>query len=195
MSDAARAGQVLGLAFTTDPVFGWLLQGRSDLESRLARVFSAYARGVDGVPDGHILLDPQHRAAALWLPPGHWKAPVSELVRSGPQLIRAFGSGVVRALRLLTVVENQHPSEPHWYLEAIGTIPPARGQGIGATLLAPVLATCDAGGIPAYLESSNPRNIPFYERHGFVRRPLFGLPQGCPVITPMWRDPRPPTPT
>jgi len=44
--------------------------------------------------------------------------------------------------------------------------------------------------LPAYLESSNPRNLTFYERHGFRRMPLFPLPDGCPVITPMWRDPR-----
>ena len=93
-------------------------------------------------------------------------------------------------MSLLTRVEKHHPTEPHWYLEAIGCVPEARGQGVGGTLLEPVLARCDAEGLPAYLESSNPRNISFYERHGFATRPLFPLPPGCPVITPMWRDPR-----
>ena len=61
---------------------------------------------------------------------------------------------------------------------------------MGARLLAPVLARCDRDGLPAYLESSNPRNLPFYERHGFVRRTAVPLPSGCPLVTPMWRDPR-----
>jgi ribosomal protein S18 acetylase RimI-like enzyme len=91
---------------------------------------------------------------------------------------------------LLTRIEKHHPSEPHWYLEAIGTVPEARGRGIGPSVLTPVLERCDATGLPAYLESSNPRNISFYERHGFVAMPLFPLPDGCPPITPMWRDPR-----
>jgi len=188
MTTAAAA--VLGRAFTTDPVFGWLLGDRSDRERRLSLVFGAFAAGAGRKPNGQVLVTPEQTAAAIWLPPGGWKAPVSEVLRHGPQLIRAFGTGTARALGLLTCVEKHHPEEPHWYLEAIGTVPEARGQGVGPRVLQPVLDRCDNDGTPAYLESSNPRNIGFYERHGFVQRPLFPLPDGCPVITPMWRDPR-----
>ena len=40
----------------------------------------------------------------------------------------------------------------------------------------------------AYLESSNLRNVPLYERHGFE---VLGPIQvgGSPVFTPMLRDP------
>jgi hypothetical protein len=43
--------------------------------------------------------------------------------------------------------------------------------------------------LPAYLESSNPRNISLYERHGFE---IIGLIQagGSPTLTPMLRRPR-----
>lgn len=190
MTDARLAGQVLGRAFVDDPVFGWLMQGRRDLEGGLTRVFGSFAGSVARTADGRVLLDPQRRAAALWLPPGHAKVPLAELVRSAPGLLRAFGPGLLRALRLLTVVERHHPERPHWYLEAIGTVPSSRGKGVGPSLMAPVLEACDAARLPAYLESSNPRNISFYERHGFVTQPLFALPPGCPVITPMWREPR-----
>ena len=45
---------------------------------------------------------------------------------------------------------------------------------------------CDEQGIPGYLESSNPANIPFYRRHGYE---LAGEIQvgSSPVVTPMWR--------
>ncbi len=185
------AAVVLSRAFIDDPVFGWLMTGRSDRERRLSLVFSAFAVGAQHKLAGQVLVTPERTAAAVWLPPGDWKTSARELVQQGPKLIRAFGPGVVRALSLLTRVEKHHPDEPHWYLEAIGTVPEARGRGIGPTMLTPVLDRCDAERIPAYLESSNPRNIPFYERHGFLRRPPFAdLPAGCPVITPMWRDPR-----
>lgn len=41
-------------------------------------------------------------------------------------------------------------------------------------------------GIPGYLESSNPANIPFYQRHGYE---IIGEIQvgSSPVLTPMWR--------
>jgi ribosomal protein S18 acetylase RimI-like enzyme len=56
-------------------------------------------------------------------------------------------------------------------------------------LLTQALARCDADGLPAYLESSNPRNIPLYQRHGFE---ILGRIQvgDSPVLTPMRRPPR-----
>jgi ribosomal protein S18 acetylase RimI-like enzyme len=184
------AGAVLGRAFTTDPVFRWILGSTSRLEQRLTHAFTAFAHGARRKPAAQVLVAPEGRAASIWLPPDQWNAPISEVVRQAPRLLRAYGTRSPRALRLLGVVERHHPREPHWYLEAIGTVPEARGQGIGPTVLTPVLDRCDDVGLPAYLESSNPQNIPFYERHGFVKMPLFELPPGCPVITPMWRAPR-----
>jgi GNAT superfamily N-acetyltransferase len=188
-AEAAVAGAVLGQAFVDDPVFGWLLEGRSQLQQRLTLVFSAFAAAATRKPDAQVLVTAERTAASVWLPPGRWQTPAVEVLRHTPDLLRAFGPRVPRSLSLLSRVEKHHPAEPHWYLEAIGTVPHARGRGIGPTVLTPVLDRCDTDGIPAYLESSNPRNIPFYERHGFVRRPLFDLPRGCPAITPMWRDP------
>lgn len=190
VTDPHVAGAVLGRAFTTDPVFGWILQGAGGLEHRLTLAFTAFSVGAARKPSAQVLVTPERTAAAIWLPPGEWRVPVRDVVGQMPRLLRAYGTRSVRALKLLSVVEKQHPTEPHWYLEAIGTVPEARGQGIGPRVLTPVLEKCDAAGLPAYLESSNPRNIGFYERHGFVKMPLFALPNGCPVITPMWRDPR-----
>lgn len=190
MTDAHAAGRVLGRAFTTDPVFTWMLEGRPDLERQLARVFGAFASTATRTHDGQVVLDPAERGAAVWLPPNSWRLSVGEVVRELPRFLPAFGPRMIRALAVLARAEKAHPLQPHWYLQALGCVPQARGQGIGSTLLAPVLKRCDEDGVAAYLESSNPRNIPFYERHGFVRRPLFAVPKGCPVITPMWRDPR-----
>ncbi|MCU1592398.1 MAG: acetyltransferase [Frankiales bacterium] len=190
VADPRIAGAVLGRAFMTDPVFGWLLHGRTGLQQRLTLVFESFAAGALPKQDAQVLVTEERTAASIWLPPGHWKTSTADLVRQGPKFVRGLGSRTPRALGLLTRIEKHHPAEPHWYLEAIGTVPEARGQGIGPRVLLPVLDRCDAEGVPAYLESSNPRNIAFYERHGFVKRPLFPLPDGCPVITPMWRDPR-----
>ena len=47
---------------------------------------------------------------------------------------------------------------------------------------------CDRDGVLAYLESSNLRNVPLYERHGFE---VLGAIQagGSPSIVPMLRPP------
>ncbi|MDT7570013.1 MAG: hypothetical protein QOE05_187 [Actinomycetota bacterium] len=189
-TEPAIAGAVLGRAFVDDPVFTWLLSGGARLERRLRLAFTAFAVGAKHKPEAKVLVTPEQTAASIWLPPGQWRAPVSEVVRQAPRLLSAYGLRVPRALSLLTRVEKNHPTEPHWYLEAIGTVPEARGRGVGPTVLTPVLDLCDEARLPAYLESSNPRNLSFYARHGFRAIPLFDLPKGCPVITPMWRDPR-----
>jgi predicted acetyltransferase len=83
-----------------------------------------------------------------------------------------------------------HPEEPHWYLAAIGSDPQVRGTGYGNALLRSRLDRCDADGAPAYLESSNPDNIPYYLRFGFEVTGEIVMPGGGPSMWPMWRRPR-----
>ena len=144
VADPLVAGAVLGRAFTTDPVFRWILGGGGRLEQRLILAFTAFALGATRKPSAQVLATPEGTAASIWLPPGQWRAPMSEVVRQAPRLLRAYGSRVPRALQLLSKVEKAHPKQPHWYLEAIGTVPEARGQGIGPKVLTPVLDRCDA---------------------------------------------------
>ena len=71
----------------------------------------------------------------------------------------------------------------------LGVDPAHQNEGVGSLLLRHVTDRCDRDSTLAYLESSNPRNIPLYERHGFE---IVGRAQAgqSPVITPMLRKPR-----
>jgi GNAT superfamily N-acetyltransferase len=92
-------------------------------------------------------------------------------------------------LGVLEQMDRYHPTEPHWYLPVIGVEPLLHGQGFGSALMQQALDQCDRGGTPAYLESSNPRNIPFYQRQGFEG--LGTIQVGTsPSIVPMVRRPR-----
>ena len=82
-----------------------------------------------------------------------------------------------------------HPEEPHWYLAIIGSDPDVRGKGFGNALMRSRLERCDAEFAPAYLESSNPDNVPYYERFGFEVTGEIVVPGG-PTLVPMWRRPR-----
>ena len=189
LHDPQVAGAVLGRAFLEDPVFGWLVQG-SDRERRLVRTFTAFAGTASRAPGSRVLVTPERTAAALWLPPGGWRAGVPEFLRTAVPLTAALRTGAVRGLRLQAVVERSHLQEPHWYLEALGAVPEARGTGVGRRVVQPVLDVCDDARLPAYLESSNPRNLSFYERLGFVRGEPLPVPPGCPPLMPMTRRPR-----
>ena len=82
-----------------------------------------------------------------------------------------------------------HPSEPHWYLPMIGVDPAHQGMGHGDALMVHALRRCDRDRVPAYLESTNPRNISLYLRHGFE---ALGTIQAAssPTLVPMLRRPR-----
>ena len=125
-------------------------------------------------------------AAAFWLPPG---VGVDE---------EAMGAWIERVPRdeikgdvmgLAEQMGGYHPEEPHWYLAALGVDIRVQGKGLGSILMKHALTRVDQERLPAYLESSNPRNIPFYERHGFE---VMGRIQSgsSPVITPMLRPAR-----
>ncbi len=88
----------------------------------------------------------------------------------------------------LEQMDAAHPRYPHWYLPWLGVDAAAQGAGVGGTVLAESLRAVDETAMPAYLETPNPRTIPFYERHGFR---VTGATQteDCPPITFMLREP------
>jgi GNAT superfamily N-acetyltransferase len=118
--------------------------------------------------------------------------PVWQYLINGPRLHGIFGRKTLRALRAMDKIERQHPREPHWYLQAIGTHPAMQGKGFGGSLMRHRLALIDAAGLPAYLESSKESNIPFYSGFGFQLTGEIGMPHG-PILYPMWRSARPKT--
>jgi ribosomal protein S18 acetylase RimI-like enzyme len=124
--------------------------------------------------------------AALWLPPGV------------PPDDEALGAAVQASIRrerhpevfgLFEQMAGFHPSAPHWYLPLIGVDPQHQGKGHGSALLHHALTYCDRDHASAYLESTNPANIPLYQRHGFE---ILGTIQegSSPPIFPMLRGPR-----
>jgi GNAT superfamily N-acetyltransferase len=191
LADGPELGAVAGAvarAFHDDPVMTWLF-GDDDARRlrRLHRFFPHEARRHRR--QGEVLTTAGHEGGAFWDPPGKWKTPWWEVLRSLPVMVPAVGPRLRRGLRGLELIERAHPREPHWYLAVVGTDPAHRGKGVGAALIDPVVARCDATGTPAYLESSKADNVPYYERFGFTVTGQIDLPKG-PPLWPMWRDPR-----
>ena len=183
-TDADGAVAVLSLAFSSDPACRWAWPDPQQYLTNFpafVRAFGgrAFERGTAYCLDGYT-------GAGLWLPPGI--QPDEEAV--GEVFQRSVSEQ--RSADVFAVLEQMgsyHPSEPHWYLPIIGVDPAHQGRGYGSALLQHALAVCDRDGALAYLESSNPRNIPLYERHGFE---LLGTIQAgaSPKLFPMLRKPR-----
>jgi GNAT superfamily N-acetyltransferase len=87
------------------------------------------------------------------------------------ELPRIFGEeGLGRLSEFLAFMGKVHHGampRKHWYRAFIGVEPVHQGQGIGSSLLRPMLARADAEGLPCYLETFLDTNVPFYKRNGF----------------------------
>jgi ribosomal protein S18 acetylase RimI-like enzyme len=183
-SDDAAAIAVVVLAFSADPAARWTWPDPQQYLVHFPNFVkalggNAFAHGAAYYVDGYV-------GAALWLPPE--VGPDDDAVLT---LLQSTGSASARkdVIPLFEQMGRYHPTEPHWYLPFIGIDPSQQGKGYGAALMKHALIPCDRDGKLAYLESSNPKNIPLYERHGFE---LLGTIQvgASPPIFPMLRRPR-----
>lgn len=188
--DGPMLGDALGSAFSEDPFFGWVAGPKAPLEARMRIMFGALVKQNLRKPDHMVFVADDGSGGAVWQPMGKWKMPTGELVRVLPAMLRAFRARTPAMIGALSAIEKVHPTEPHYYLEGIGTRQGRQSKGVGSSLMALVLDRCDDEGVPAYLESSNPRNVPFYARHGFEVTGEIECGKGAPVVTAMWREPR-----
>lgn len=184
---SAALARSLTLAFHDDPVQRYLFPGERAYQRRGRANFELLVRRTLAI--GQVYAAPGEAGASLWIPPGGdfaegWQGTLF-LVRS----LLLLRSDVRRGARLFGRLAQHHPREPHWYLPVLGTAPEHQGRGFGSALLAPVLARCDAEGLPAYLESSKEKNLSFYRRHGFEVTATIRVPDG-PELWPMLRKPR-----
>jgi ribosomal protein S18 acetylase RimI-like enzyme len=191
-TDVAALAKTLARAFHDDPVFCWLQPASARRTATQPGFFSAMARHhfLSGGGVEVAVSEDGVGAAAMWDPPGRPTESPRELIGMLPAALRAFRGRIRLAQALGEEMKANPPEEPHWYLGMIGSDPRVRGGGYGAALMRSRLDRCDAEAAPAYLESSNPDNIPYYTRFGFEVTGEIRMPGGGPSMWPMWRPPR-----
>jgi hypothetical protein len=147
--------------------------------SQYLRHFPTFIRLYAGAAfdGGSALAVEGNEGYAMWLPPGVHsdEAGIADLLRQSVAATR-----LTEILDLVAQMTSFQPAEPHWFLPLIGR---------GSALLQHMLAQCDREQQLAYLDSTNARNIPLYERHGFERLGVIRA-GSCPPVFPMLRKPR-----
>ena len=189
------AGEMLALAFFDDPLCVYTQPDRGARMSQFAWLFTQLVRA--GARQNGVYVstfDHQPRGVAVWTPP---QAPA-------PAAPEAAGNGMDRpgqsfgpeeydrfttAYRHFGRIRRQQMAGPNWYLRLLGVSPGFQGQGVGCTLLSPVLGRADQEGLPCYLETFVPQNVPFYEHRRF-RVVAGGLDRRS--LVPFWAMRRPP---
>jgi len=168
-------------AFIADPLARFVWPAPHDYLRAMPLLAREYAIG--SFEYGSAFVSPDFGGAALWMPPG-----VSPSMEALDRLFRE----TVKPERVDDVrvafeqMEEWRPKEPHWYLPFIGVDPTAQNRGIGRALMSYGVSRCVQQGQSVYLESTNPRNISLYERHGFEVMGEIRVGK-APLITPMLR--------
>ncbi len=183
-ADKDRAIKTITLGFSTDPVQRWIWpEAEAFLKAKPRFAEASAGKGFDHET---VYAVDGFKGVAMWLPPGvhtdgdAMGAIVAETAR--PEILEDL-------INIGRSLSEAHPQEPHWYLNFIACDPAHLGQGLGSALMKHALRIVDESGTAAYLESSNPRNMTLYQRHGFetVREIQHG---GAPPLYPMIRSAR-----
>ena len=179
-----RAIRVLVSAFEDDPVERWLYPDDAVYREHFPAFIAAF--GGDAFHDQTVWRLGDFDAVAFWFAPGR----------------EPDGDAVVRVL-VETTAEHLHADSfatwSRWPRGIPGRTGTCRGLECSATSTdtdsgriscATAWRSWTRAGLPAYLETPNPRTVPFYERAGFT---VTGTAQAgaCPPITMMQRAGRP----
>jgi ribosomal protein S18 acetylase RimI-like enzyme len=186
-ADRRALSLVLARAFRGDPVHRWILPGEFDWAVASDAFFAMVMS--DMLRHESVFTTEGCFGAAFWIPPCPQPAALFDRLAMAARWYVGLGSRAREIGEQLARIERAHPRAPHWYLAVLGTDPRHQRRGVGAALLAPILARCDADRVLAYLESSKRANVPFYERHGFRVVGELAI-EGGPVIWRMLREAR-----
>jgi GNAT superfamily N-acetyltransferase len=165
------AAQMLARAFHDQP-YGVFYE--PDPERRMRLLCEEFARLVRlcfALGEPYVTAD-ELAGVALWMPPPAARITAEQEREFGlDQLPAIFGEAAFTRFRplrdLLSELHERDMREAHWYLPILGVDPARQGSGLGGALLGPGLARADAQRLPCYLDTAQPRNVPFYQRYGF----------------------------
>jgi ribosomal protein S18 acetylase RimI-like enzyme len=178
--------ETLAQAFYTDPALSYILQDEGSRPRRLKRLFDLII--ADDANVGRVVQSAGNEAAALWRSPGNADSGDEPLIAQLMPMLRIFGFALPRAMRVVEGIDKNRPKGDFWYLHFVGVRPAHQGKGWGGRIIREGLARADAEGLPSWLETATPENVPLYQRRGFVIQCEWDVPKGGPHFWGMMRE-------
>jgi ribosomal protein S18 acetylase RimI-like enzyme len=179
--------ELLADAYADDPFFRWMVPDDGG--------WPAFARDYFGfvvaraLPAEETLVAAELDGTAVWTPPGFQLLGAGDLGRAQGLLTDHLGERARLALAGLLGARRHEPEQEHATLIYIAVRSDRQGLGIAGELIRQTLGELDEAGVGAYLVSTNPRNLGFYERAGFRTLAEVQTPDGAITTHAMWRSP------
>ena len=171
--DDGLLAETLTAALFDDPFYRAIVVGGEPVGQR-ARLTAYFVHSLaEGRAVGMVdVTDDGRSGAAIWTPPaGTRGAQVAAAIKHVrlSKLLTAEGWAAYAAIGAFSHAwVAEHVPVEAWYLSILGVSPERHGSGLGSQLVRAGLRRVDVGRRPAYVETFNPRSVPFYERHGFA---------------------------
>jgi ribosomal protein S18 acetylase RimI-like enzyme len=180
----AQVADVVGLAdafaraFVDDPMVAWRRPSSTIEESVVyyRRVLDEYAAV------GALWRIPGIGAASAWLSPAHSSRLREARVAKRRRATVADDVSTAADRRRWAWLDSHLPDRPVWFLDLLAVAPEAQGAGLGGVLVRHGTARARVAGLTAFLETSNERNLAFYESHGFHIVDQGEVPGGGPMV-------------
>lgn len=170
--DRDRIVNILSRAFDENLSVNHLVLQDGKRALRIRRLME-YA--VDECTDfGRVLISGDRTACALVLFPDRKKLTFRSLLRNVSLVFKVMGlRNLSKVLKKESMVKTMHTAVAGdgniYYLWFVGVHPNYQGRGAGSRLLGEMLSDASSLGRLCLLETSTLRNLPLYERVGFVR--------------------------
>lgn len=185
--DRPAIEETLAQAFQTDPALSWILPDPDHRARALRGLFHVLVPA--DMRAGVALRSAGDEAASLWRAPGQAHGGTLEFLRTVVPLVSAFGTALPRGLKVQGGIDAHRPKGRFWYLHYVGVRTAHQGKGHGGRIIRAQTAVADAEGLPCWLETATPENVPLYERLGFATRVEWDVPGGGPHFWGMMRAP------
>ncbi|GCD48210.1 GNAT family N-acetyltransferase [Streptomyces paromomycinus] len=184
--DLPRALRTLQRAFADYPFTRHTIAADDHL-ARLHRFNELFVSRI-GLDHGKVWVADDGDAVAVWTTPETADAG-NVFAEIGPQFAEIAGDRADFSAQAEAAMGPHRPTEPVWFLGSVGVDPGRQGQGLGGAVIRPGLEAAEQAGVPAFLETSDERNVRFYERLGFEVTADYPLPGGGPRTWAMTRKP------
>ncbi|WP_431955379.1 GNAT family N-acetyltransferase [Nocardia lijiangensis] len=185
VSDIPSAAHTLGRAFADYAWTRHTIDAR-DHDQRVRGMQELFLTHI-GLPHGRVWVAGESTAVAVWTTPATEAGSV--FAELAPRFAQLAGDRAAAYAAAEAALAPHRPTEPVWFLGTVGVDPDIQGRGLGAAVIRPGLEAAERAGVPAFLETSEERNVGFYERLGFRVTAAVDLPDGGPTTWAMLRDP------
>lgn len=184
--DVPRALRTLGEAFADYPATRHTVDAE-DHARRVTGVEELLLTRV-GLEAGEVWVADDGDAVAVWTTPRHANAG-AVFAEIGPRLAELAGDRIGAQATMEGALAPHRPTSPVWFLATVGVADGRRGSGLGSAVLRPGIEAAAKDGVPAFLETSDRRNLPFYARLGFEVTAEVDIPDGGPRTWCLTRPP------